>query len=423
MSTAPPTTSPPTTSAPTTLAPTTTLTTLAPTTAPPTVMIDLGHAEMTLGLYMVHQPGQYVGGPAEIVEAKNYDQWARLGPAEMTISAHGATNQNVGILLGKPSVTISAVGDAIDIGQVITLGAATLYVTNEFDDFLLTAQESCNWVKWSKIGRADFTISHSNEAGERPLDWNGCVRHLLKFGDKVVAYGDNGVSFLFPKHVHWGLNTIYRLGIKNQGAVVGTDDVHFFIDVTGQLWRLGSKGLQLLDYKEFLSSMGTVILSYDPEQSLLYICDGTDGYIYSDRSNSFGEGPPNVTGLGAKTGNLFVVSNGAINTPAFQVKTDVVDLGTRKFKTIERVEVGTEVTEFLEVSMEYRKSYRDEFKQIPWFIVNHDGIAYPKCYGVEFRVLVRANVYEYLELDYLKLRGRIHGFSYLDTTAKEGRPY
>ena len=161
--------------------------------------------------------------------------------------------------------------------------------------------------------------------------------------------------------------------------------------------------------------MGTVILSLDKEQELLYITDGTYGFVYSINDKSFGSVPANITGIGTQSSVLKVVSDGTITTPSFEICTDVYDLGSRKPKTIQRVELGTSLTEFLQVSVDYRKNYKEDFKQIGWFIVNHDGRAYPKCYGVEFRFRVKSTIYEYFELDYLKVRGHIHGYSYLDT--------
>jgi len=173
-----------------------------------------------------------------------------------------------------------------------------------------------------------------------------------------------------------------------------------------------------LDYSEFLSTMGTIVLSLDIEKRLLYICDGTYGYIYGIDSKSFGQGPANITGFGAQSNSIYVVSYGLISTPKFEICTDIYDFGTRNAKTIREIEVGTNVSEFLYASVDYRNSYKDEFKQIGWFLVNPDGRAFPKCYGSEFRFRLKSTIYEYLELDYIKVKGHIHawlGFTYQGT--------
>jgi len=409
MSTAPPTTAPPSTVAPTTVAPTT----LAPTTVAPTTVPDI-----TLTV-----------DPIEIIVAPPYAVWHYWPPApvnpgldqeydfgdipiELDFTVLGSPG-NVGIEVSPIEVEIIPASDGFTYGRVITPDPINIVISIPSIDVLLDYEE-CNWVWWSKIGELDFTIDESNIAGKRPMDWRGCVWHVARLGDKVGIYGDNGVSFIRPSGIHFGLDTIYRIGLKNKGAFVDGEKYHFFIDKLNQLCQV-DKAFKILDYKEFLSTMSTTILSLDEEQELLYITDGTYGYVYSIKDESFGTASVNITGIGAQNSLLYVTSDGAIDTPKFEICTDIYDLGTRKPKTVQRVELGTDVGEFLHVSLDYRNNYREEFKQIGWFIANHDGKAYPKCYGVEFRIRVKASIREYLELDYIKVRGHIHGYSYLDT--------
>jgi len=120
-----------------------------------------------------------------------------------------------------------------------------------------------NWLKWSDVGSVNFTIGRSNVAGERPLDWNGFIYSVKKLRNKVVAYGENGVSFLTPAGGAYGLDTIYRVGLKGKHAVTGDDSKHFFVDNSGQLWKVSAE-LELLDYSEYLSSLNaSIVMSYD----------------------------------------------------------------------------------------------------------------------------------------------------------------
>lgn len=261
-----------------------------------------------------------------------------------------------------------------------------------------------NWVKWSDIGSLNFTISKSNVAGERPLDWKGFVYHLKKLKSKVVAYGQGGVSFLIPVDNVYSLQTIYRVGVKNKGAVAGNEDIHFFVDSLNQLWKL-DQDLERLDYSEYISNMtDSIILSYDIENRLLYICDGIVGYVYGVDTKSLGLGPANITGIGS----LYIVSSDNIEIPLFEICTDIYDFGTRKSKTIQSVEVGSNLTNHLYVSVDYRTNHQSDFKQISWFLVNPDGKAYPKCYGVEFRFRIKSLIYEQFKLDYIRVKGYIN---------------
>lgn len=264
-----------------------------------------------------------------------------------------------------------------------------------------------NWLKWSAIGNLDFTIDKTNVAGERPLDWKGWIYSIRKLGSKVVVYGENGVSVLTPAGNIYGLQTIYRIGLKGKGAVSGDDSVHYFVDNLGQFWRF-SEGLEKLDYSEYLSGMlGSLILSWDAANKLLYICDGSQGYVFSQDSGSLGAGPVNVTGIDSQSGILYVVSPATIAIPTFEICTDIYDLGTRKGKNIYCLEIGTDLAGTLQAAIDYRLDKGAEFVTTPWQAVDERGIAYIPVGGREFRFRVKADALEYFELDYLIVSGEV----------------
>lgn len=307
-------------------------------------------------------------------------------------------------------VTLSQEG-VLAGGVLITDPASIITITLSFKSTdVLTEVFKKNWVKWSNIGNLDFTIDRSNIAGERPLDWRGWVYVVKKLRDKIVAYGENGVSILSPSGNSYGLSTIYRIGLKGKNAVAGNDTIHFFIDNKGQLWSLG-ESLEKLDYSEYLSAMSNPVMSYDVENSLVYICDGVCGYVYSPKDKSLGEGPVNVTGISSQGGTLYVGAPAAITTKVFDICTDIYDMGTRDFKTIDSIEVGTDLSNFLQASVDFRTSNKGNFTSVGWQLVNPSGIAYIPCFGVEFRFKLRALSYEYFELDYLVVNGIIHNYS------------
>lgn len=410
--TAAPTTAPPSTVVPTTTlttpVPTTTLTTPVPTTLPPTpapIEIDPEPIEISLSFYSV--ASFYPAAPVNTA----LDQSAEFDPIEIILGVEGL-NPDTGITLSAVGLNIEILGTLVG-GQVIDAGPIPI----EFwiaPSFVTVQRTKCNFVKWAKIGALDFTIDESNIAGERPVDWKGCIWHLAKHRNTVIAYGENGVTVLSPSGVSWGAETVYPIGLKNKGAFVGDESTHLFVDNTGKLVMITDK-IEQLDYSEFLGSMGLIMMSLDQEQKLVYICDGTTGYIFSIGTRSFGQGPENISGIQVQSGNLLVVSDGEIVTPKLEICTDIYDFGIRKPKTLTQLEIGTNATENLYVSVDYRTSYKDEFKQIGWHLVNPDGKAHPKCYGVEFRFRLKSTIYEFIKLDYIKVRGHVHGFSYLDS--------
>jgi len=341
----------------------------------------------------------------------------RCNPINIYITTHGE-QLNLGFTVDPIEISIGIIG-AADEGATLTNGIIDVTVgIGAGDEAILPdivlGTIGYPWVKWSKIGDLDFTIDESNIAGRRPLDWRGEVYHILKLRNRMVVYGENGVSFITPTGLNMALDTVQRVGVKNKGAVVGTEFEHYYVNNLGELWKVSENGFSKLDFSEYLSQMDTVILSLDLLSGLLYICDGVSGYVYNTYEGSMGEGPVNITGVDKLSGTLLSVADGEIETPKFEILTDTYDFGTRKDKTIYSLEVGTDMKEFLRSSVDFKTSNRKDWQRIGWYLVNPDGMSYPKCFGVEFRFRLKAYTYEYFEIDYIKINGVIHGYSQLD---------
>lgn len=276
-------------------------------------------------------------------------------------------------------------------------------------DITLDSSKS-NWIKWSNIGSLDFTIWKDNIAGERPLDWKGYTYSIKKLGSKVVVYGGGGVSFLMPSNNVFGLQTIDKVGLKGKHSVCGTDSEHYFIDRVGRLYSL-TDSLSLLDYREYLSLLtSSTVMSFDKINRIIYICDGIRGFVYSIDNKSLGEGPINVTGIDSQNGVFYVLASSTISNPMFEICTDIYDLGSRKSKTINSVELGTDTTNDLFVSIDYRHDKSQPFKTLPWHKVSPNGVTTLPCYGVEFRIRIKKTTYNYFELDYIRINGIVHNY-------------
>jgi hypothetical protein len=223
------------------------------------------------------------------------------------------------------------------------------------------------------------------------------------------VYGENGVSALIPQGNVWGLQAVHSLGLKGKHAVAGTESAHYFIDREGDLFGL-SDGLQRMGYAEYLNGLTSPVMSRDNESGLIYICDGAQGFVYNPDDQSLGEGPKNITGLHAQGGTLYIVSPATITTDAFEICTDILDMGTRKAKTLRSVDFGTDVAQSLTACIDYRRNKASDWSQTEWRTVGANGKCFITCFGNEFRVRAKAAAYEYLELDYLTLNGTIHDY-------------
>jgi len=321
-----------------------------------------------------------------------------------TGSIHG-TWPNTPIAASVLTITGSILGTYN--GGVIITGLLTatisLLPSDTFIPFVLPVK--ANWVKWSNIGDLDFTVGKDNVAGERPLDWKGYVYAVKKLNDRVVVYGQNGVSMLIPVDVAFGLKAVYRVGLKSKHAVAGDETKHFFVDNSGQLWKL-SDSLQMLGYSEYLSEMlDNIVLSYDKLDNQLYICDGSVGYVFDVVTGSLGKCSPNITGVDYQSGVQFVTASADITTDPFEVCTDIYDLGIRTSKTIFSLEFGTNLSTGLYAAIDYRRDIAASFTRTPWYSVSSIGKVFITAYGREFKIRVKTLEYEYFELDYIKVNG------------------
>lgn len=316
-------------------------------------------------------------------------------------------------------LTISQQGDYKAGILLSTTALLSLTATVTFGDIILEAAKS-NWISWSNIGSLDFTIWKDNVAGTRPLDWKGWVYAVKKLDKKVVAYGENGVSLLTPSGNIWGLQTIHRVGLIGKGAICGSGFEHFFIDRTGKLFSLKAS-LDLLNYSEYLIDLSpSVLMHYDEQERLIYICDGKIGFIYSPDTKSLGTGPPNITGIGHLSGTDYYVGAGPFLYPFFEICTDIYDMESRKKKTIQSVSFGVDDEDGLYAAIDYRNSKSEDFRTTAWQRVGIDGIVNIPCFGTEFRFRLKSLTYSDIELDYIKVNGFIHNYSYLDTYNRGG---
>lgn len=315
------------------------------------------------------------------------------------------------------SPSISGTGVA---GQAFTSSTLSFSFSLKTDSADITVEPLKDaWVAWSKIGYLDFTIDRTNAAGERPLDWTGDIYDILKLGNGVAVYGQNGVSLMKPHDITYDLNTIHKIGTKGKQAQININNaIHYFIDRTGDLYQLDN-GLKNLGYSEFLSTLTAPVMSYDPANQYIYICDGTYGFVYSPLEDSLTKGPINVTGFGYRSGTSYVFSPAAITLPTVAFTTGVFDFGTRKEKTIFNLEISSDLDQTVQIAIMYRNSISGSFSTTPWATVTPRGIAYLPCYGIEFKFKFQVSTYTAFNLDMLKINGIIHGFSFVDSLRKE----
>jgi hypothetical protein len=251
-------------------------------------------------------------------------------------------------------------------------------------------RQRANWVGWGKIGEANFKMDLVNDAGFRPMVWDGYCFALLQLGNSAVAYGTNGVTLIYPAQQTFGFRELENgVGVKSKDSVAGNDKVHYFIDRDNQLWKVTEReGAQLLDYSEFLSTLNNPVCFYDNYQQRLIISDETNGFILTQAG--LGGGYYNLTGYVRDAGTYVVASCTTVTRPQPYIITAPIDFGQRGSKTITSVHMSTDTPELFELAYDYRFTQGADWKETHWVPFNSWGTAFLRCSALEFRIKIKA---------------------------------
>lgn len=138
-----------------------------------------------------------------------------------------------------------------------------------------------------------------NEAGMRPMPFQGDVVGFLPLGEGEVCYGVDGIRFMSPYNESviktYGVHEFNGLG-PSVGVMAGTTcrtafggnrARHRFVDRSGEIWQLTADlRAERLGYSEYIGAMDTakILVQHDPHHDELYISDGTIGYLLTEKN-------------------------------------------------------------------------------------------------------------------------------------------
>ena len=286
-----------------------------------------------------------------------------------------------------------------------------------------------NWVWWSPIGTgafllfypSDYTtglvsdaypdVDHSmlfelvkrGDMGFMPMNWQGTVRCVKTLGKGVMVYGDNGISYM-PMHEHtFGLLDLLPYGVESRSSVGGNETEHVFVDEAGWLWRVRSgEAPRKLGFREFFENMigNDIVVSHNPIEEEYYISDGSLCYVLT-KDDKLYETTFLVTSIAVSGGGAVGVYDrpGDADDNYAVMATDVIDMGMRSLKTIERVVVSTTNTTTVSVAVDWRNKTSDSWSRTSYYNTNYEGVAYLPVMGLEFRVVVRCTDYTKMDVD------------------------
>lgn len=320
---------------------------------------------------------------------------------------------------GRASVSGNAAPGVVFLCEALRASASILGSV-AFDD------TPNNWVMWSKIGSADFTLDRVNDAGRRPMSWKGIVYQMRTMhiptanGVRVliVVYGDGGVSLLSPVSEPaptFSYRRISSLGVRGRGLVAGTQSRHYFVDSRGDLNTVSNEtlgtdqGVKVLGYAKYLETLDVnyAVMHYDDLNDLLHICDGVRGFTLSKQG--LGGGPKNLTGLETDGQDLLAMSNAEIAIDQIYVETNLTDCGIRSPKPLQMITISATDPQKLEFSVGHRNRINDPLTYTTWRALNKYGEGFITITGLEFTIRVRGVDLTSQQIDDIVLHLRVPG--------------
>jgi len=298
--------------------------------------------------------------------------------------------------------------------------------------FVFPTSPGSNFVWWSQIGSGAFFLFYPedyivgnvknageeiyssdvsmldemltrNEMGFMPMHWQGTVRRVLPLGNGVMVYGDNGISYMPKSASTYGLVDLVPHGIASRSSVGGTEREHVFVDESGWLWRATpDEQPKRLGFREFFENMlsNDIVVSYDSVEDEYHISDENSCFVLN-RSDELYEStylPKSI--VVSNGGAVGVYSRSGHSDDEYAIlESDIVDLGIRTIKTIERVVVSATNTASLGVSIKWRNKSSDAWSQTPFADVNYEGVAYFPVKGLEFKIVIRCKDYTKIDVD------------------------
>jgi hypothetical protein len=312
------------------------------------------------------------------------DHWKRF-------LADWATRAEVGLSVDKPFDKNFVWWSTVGGGDMLWLVYPEIYMSGHLS-VGFTNERPLIFDYWSR-----------NESGFIPMPWRGYVFNLQSYGEGVMVYGEDGVSYLkhSANNSTFGLVEIFNhIGIASRSAAGGNDRNQLFVDSTGMLWlAVDGKGPEKLGYQEFFEPLlGTeIVVSYSEQDNVFYISGEDATYRLSRYGLSrIDQAITSVLVAGGETKG--VCTDLGENDSEIKIASDVLDFGIRGQKTITQVEIPVQLDhdagENYYVSIYYRYEKNKDFAQTEWRPVNKEGWVRFYVSAVEFKIGIKCTSFE-----------------------------
>lgn len=253
-------------------------------------------------------------------------------------------------------------------------------------------------------------ILRREDSGFSPIPGQGFVLRVLPLGNGFVAYGTSSISYFQPSDdgVRFLRTDIANFGIADRSAAYGNDAYHVFMDAEGSLWSLNTQGqLQLLDYREFLSTMlddDNIIITLDESESEFTLATETQAYLKTPTGMSQ---VPHATTSSFRSGGVLYGIQDDVGPEGFKMISDIIDFGGKKVKSIILVEVGADDPQGIDFYIHQRMKGTGTWGLIGPIDIREDGLRVTGVPGVEYRFEARSTAD--VKIDYINVTWRTDG--------------
>ena len=305
---------------------------------------------------------------------------------------------------------------------------------------LLTATSGTDGTKgyavvWSRIGTVDRSMmlkasgdhidrdatadyNYMRTSGNYRIGPNSVIHRILPLGNGVMVYCSDRIFYMkqvVSPEPTFGIVSVAGFGIPSTFAVAGDEDEHCFVDSYKNLWKVqaGQKP-KYLGYREFITTLGTIVMSKNSNLDDYYISDGVKTYLLSPYGLSQWFQYP--TSLVWEDANKRLIGPIAVaaDVTAYMAS-DTLDFGTRGIKTIMSMEIGSS-GQTPTANVDYKYKVTDSaFTSSAFKTASPAGTVSPIVSGVELRVRVKGADYTKFDLDYVNVR-----YKYVDKRIVRG---
>jgi hypothetical protein len=308
---------------------------------------------------------------------------------------------------------------SFNLARSVVISATSIFGESYITGTFAKTYSKLNTVAWSGIGNFNIIPSSDNiTAGHAVLPWSGDVWQVKKLGNRMMVYGENGISKFHPvsePHSGYGQNVLFNFGLAGRYAVAGNELVHYFVGEDNNLYRIQPENTpDKLGYAEYFEKFsGNMVGMFDQLSGRAFFSSvETETTLVYNPELGLTSLDLLITDLVRYEDTLTVIAPSAANNTLPLVTHECVshieDFGQRGLKTITGLSFGIDFDEATNVwaVVYYRYRKNDSFRKFPNVRLNHEGYVHIGVTAIEFMIGLRfvrdSAVLEPTFLDYVQ---------------------